>query len=57
LVNESFDGQDGSWLICFDGRPLVNGKELQRMDYARLENKKYEIELNNSVIGLFTRTG
>lgn len=57
LVNESFDGQDGSWLICFDGRPLINGKELQRMDYARLENKKYEIELNNSVIGLFTRTG
>ena len=55
LVEESFDGQEGSWLICFDGRPVVNGKELQRMDYARLKNKRYEIELNNSVIGLFYR--
>ena len=55
LVKESFDGEDGSWLICFDGRPIVNGKELQRMDYARLENKKYEVELNDSVIGLFKR--
>ena len=55
LIYESFDGEDGSWLICFDGRPSVNGKELQRMDYARLENKKYEVELNNSVIGVFKR--
>ena len=57
LVKESFDGQEGSWLICFNGRPVINGKELQRMDYARLENKRYEIKLNNSVIGLFKRIG
>lgn len=55
LVKESFDGEDGTWLICFDGKPVVNGKELQRMDYARLENKRYEVELKDSVIGLFKR--
>ena len=55
LINESFDGDDKSWLVCFDGRPVINGLELARMDYAKLENKHYEVEIKNGLVGIFTK--
>ena len=29
IIEKSFHGDDHSWLICFDGKPIVNGKELK----------------------------
>ena len=55
LVNESFEGDDKSWLVCFDGRPVINDVELSRMDYAKLENKHYNVISNNSIVGVFTK--
>lgn len=55
LVTESFVGDDMSWLICFEGNPIVNGKILHKLDYAKLEQKLYNIELNDGLIGVFTK--
>ena len=55
LVKESFDGDDRSWLICFKGNPTINGKELRVMDYAKLENKHYDVTLNDAIVGVFTK--
>ena len=55
IINESFDGNDKSWLICFDGRPVINGVELARMDYAKLENKHYDVEIKDGLVGVFTK--
>ena len=55
LVRESFMGDDRSWLICFDGRPVINGVELARMNYSKLENKHYDVKLNKSIVGVFTK--
>ncbi len=45
-----------SWIICFDGHPIVNNKELSRFDYAQVyPDKKYEIILNKGSLGLFTK--
>ena len=55
LVTESFVGDDMSWLICFEGSPVVNGKILHKLDYAKLEQKLYNIELNDGLIGVFTK--
>ena len=55
LVKESFTGYDMSWLVCFDGSPIINGKVLQRLDYAKLEKKLYNVELNDGLIGVFTK--
>jgi len=55
LVKESFTGNDDSWLIVYDGNPFVNGKSLKRFDYAKLENKKYNVTLNDGVIAVFTK--
>lgn len=55
LVTESFTGDNKSWLICFDGNPVVNGKKLSRWDYAKLETKEYDVQLNGGCLGLFTR--
>ena len=55
LVTESFKGDDKSWLVCFDGRPVINDVELSRMDYAKLENKHYNLISNNSIVGVFTK--
>lgn len=57
LITESFNGDDRSWLICFDGRPLINGVEMERMDYAKLENKWYNVDINNSIVGVFKKNG
>lgn len=55
LVTESFDGDSKSWLICFDGNPIVNGKELSRWDYSQLEDKHYDVTINDGCIGVFTK--
>ena len=55
LINEYFDGNDKSWLICFDGRPVINGVELARMDYAKLENKHYDVDIKDGLVGVFTK--
>ena len=55
LVTESFTGDDKSWLICFDGSPVVNDKVLHRLDYAKLEQKLYNVEINDGLIGVFTK--
>ena len=56
LITESFTGDDKSWLICFDGRPVINGVEIQRMDYAKLESKWYDVNINNAIVGVFSKT-
>ena len=55
LIRKSFDGDDKSWLVCFDGRPVINGVELARMDYAKLENKYYDVDIKNGLVGVFTK--
>tara|TARA_B100000427_G_C15337829_1_gene519778 strand:+ start:283 stop:756 length:474 start_codon:yes stop_codon:yes gene_type:complete len=55
LIKESFTGDDDSWLICFDGRPVINGKLVNRFEYAKLEEKYYDVCLNDAIIGVFTR--
>ena len=55
LVKESFEGDDKSWLICFTGEPVINGVSVKPMDYAKLDNKSYDIILNNAVVGVFTK--
>ena len=53
LVTESFRGYDCGRLVCFDGRPVINGVELERMDYAKLEDKDYDVQINDGLVGLF----
>ena len=55
LVKESFFGDLKSYLICFNGNPVVNGIKMQRMDYALLQPKEYKVEINDGVLGLFTK--
>ena len=55
LINESFEGNDRSYLICFDGRPIINGIQMQRMDYAKLENKCYNVDIKDGMVGVFTK--
>ena len=43
-----------TFLICFDGKPIVNNKKMKRYDYARIDlSRDYDIILNNGVLGLF----
>ena len=55
LVTQSFKGDDKSWLICFYGEPIVNGVTMKTMDYAKLSDKNYEVVLNDSLLGIFTK--
>ena len=55
LVKESFEGDDKSWLICFKGEPIINDVSVKPMDYAKLENKHYNVHLNDAIIGVFTK--
>ena len=55
IIEESFRGDNRCWLICFDGNPIVNGKELKLFDYAKLEDKEYDVNLNGGVIVMFTK--
>ena len=44
-----------TFLICFDGKPVVNGKKLKRYDFSEVyPNKTYNIE-HSGVLGLFTK--
>jgi len=54
-VKESFDGDDKSWLICFSGKPIINGVVVKPLDYAKLDNKHYEVTLNDAIVGVFTK--
>ena len=55
LVTQSFEGDDKSWLICFDGEPIVNGVKMKTMDYAKLSDKDYKVVLNDALLGKFTK--
>ena len=55
LVTQSFKGDEKSWLICFHGEPIVNGVTMKTMDYAKLSYKNYEVVLNDSLLGIFTK--
>ena len=55
LVEGSFEGDDKSWLVCFKGNPIINGTEVKVMDYAKLENKHYDVQLNDAIVGIFTK--
>ena len=54
LIHESFTGNDRSWLICFNGKPIINNVEMQKMDYAKLENKFYDVDIKDGIVGIFT---
>ena len=54
IIN-SFQGDDNSWLICFDGRPIINGITLEKMNYTKLTNKKYNVDINDAIVGVFTK--
>lgn len=55
LIKNSFMGNVKSYLICFDGKPVVNGKKMEKWDYASLVNKIYEVELNDGILAIFTK--
>ena len=42
-----------TFLICFDGKPIVNNKQMKRYDYARLDLSKDYTIINNGVLGIF----
>ena len=57
IVTESFVcDNDTSYLICFDGNPIVNDNELRQYDYSKLvKGKEYNISTNDGVVGVFTK--
>ena len=55
LVTDSFKGDKKSWLICFKGKPVINGVTMKIMDYAKLCDKDYNVSLNNGIVGIFTK--
>tara|TARA_B100001989_G_scaffold198027_1_gene146627 strand:+ start:12757 stop:13215 length:459 start_codon:yes stop_codon:yes gene_type:complete len=54
-IYNSFRGDEQSWLINFDGKPVINNKSLKRMDYAKLADKWYDVEINGAIVGVFTK--
>ena len=51
---EPFTGR--TFIICLDGKPIVNGKSLKRYDYSEVFfGNSYKIDLNGGVLGLFVR--
>ena len=54
LITDSFVGNNISYLICFDGNPIVNGKQMQRWDYAQLVDKNYNVK-GDGILVMFTR--
>ena len=47
---------DDSYIICFDGKPIINEVKMSRYDYVKLtKNKNYSIDIQNGVLGLFTK--
>ena len=44
------------FILCLNGKPIVNGKKLKRYDYSEVyQTKVYDIKYNDGVIGLFTK--
>ena len=57
LTDETINVDDGSILVCLDGKPVVNDITLRRFDYSELSKEKsYDVKLNDGVIALFTRS-
>ena len=54
-ITSSFRGDSNSWIICFDGSATINGKVVEKFDYAKLEDKHYEVEVGNALLGVFTK--
>ena len=43
-----------SFLVCLNGKPIVNDKTMKRYEYAQLDSsKEYSVELNQGVLGIF----
>ena len=55
LIKGSFQGNENSLIVCFKGNPIINGVKLKEMDYAKLDNKQYNVQLNDSLVGVFTK--
>ena len=56
VKNSILTVQKESWMICFDGHPIVNDKKISTFDYAQIyPNKNYEINLNGGVLAVFTK--
>ena len=57
LINENVvkSDSDYSCLVCLEGSVIINGKEINEMQYANLvKGKEYPINiLENSYVGLF----
>ena len=46
-----------SFIVCLDGNPIINDKKLRRYDYSEVTYpKQYNIQLNEGVLGFFTKT-
>ena len=54
-ITSSFRGDNNSWIICFDGSATINGKIVKKFDYAKLEDKDYEVEVADALLGVFTK--
>ena len=51
---EPFTGR--TFIICLDGKPIVNDKRLKRYDYSEVFfGNSYNIDLNGGVLGLFVK--
>ena len=48
------DLQRSPFLVCLNGKPIVNGKNMRRYEYSQLDSgKEYSVELNQGALGLF----
>ena len=54
-ITSSFKGDSNSWIICFDGSATINGKIVKKFDYAKLEDKDYEVKVGDAFLGVFTK--
>ena len=57
LITDTFTASnDNSWLICFEGKSSVNGKDFEKYDYSKVtKGTEYKVTLNNSILVLFTK--
>jgi len=56
VTEEKLRVEKESYLICFDGLPVVEKQELTRFDYGIVyPDKEYEIDVSEGVLGLFTQ--
>ena len=57
VITESFTCYSRtSYLICFDGNPIVNGKKLNQYDYAKLDEwKSYNVDIGDGFLAHFIK--